>query len=184
MGDPVSLGIFSSWGVVNVPTFNYTLVIVFLFPLHVGVTPFRLYSFCSSLQVYTYNTVVSSWYRLQIPCLHHAGVSSMSAHIQFNLWSVYYVFIWWDLMPTSSWEKLHPVPTAMLIVSNWYLSGHIQRHTVSIGNRFPWIYINCFQSPWFHGTATLMDLSKGFYAIRIFKTHFLWESGNLQKWKF
>ena len=123
VGDPVSLGIFSTWGVVNVPTFNYTLIIVFLFPLLVGVTPFPLYSFCSCLQVYTYwfhNTVVSSSYRLQIPCLHHAGVSSMSAHIQFNLWSVYYVFIWWDLMSTSSWEKLHPVPTAMLIVSNWY----------------------------------------------------------------
>ena len=29
------------------------------------------------------------------------------------------------------------------------LSGHIQylRHTVSIGNRFPWLYINCIQSP-------------------------------------
>ena len=23
------------------------------------------------------------------------------------------------------------------------------RHTVSIGNRFPWLYINYFQSPWF-----------------------------------
>ena len=30
-------------------------------------------------------------------------------------------------------------------------SGHIQylRHTVSIGNRFPWLYINFFQSSWF-----------------------------------
>ena len=37
-GDAVSLGIFSSWGVANVLTFNYILVIVFLFPLNVGVS--------------------------------------------------------------------------------------------------------------------------------------------------
>ena len=37
----VSLGIFFSWGVANVTTvtFNYILVIVFLFPLNVGVSP-------------------------------------------------------------------------------------------------------------------------------------------------
>ena len=36
-------------------------------------------------------------------------------------------------------------------MSVWYLSGHIQYLicTVSIGNRFPWLYINCFQSHWF-----------------------------------
>ena len=46
-------------------------------------------------------------------------------------------------------HKEHPVPTAMLIVT--ILSGPIQylRYTVSIGNRFPWLYIS-FQSPWFH----------------------------------
>ena len=59
-----------------------------------------------------------------------------------NLWSVYYMFFydgtWCQLHP---WEKLHPVPTAMLIVT--IISGHIQylRHTVSIGNRFPWLCI-------------------------------------------
>ena len=39
-GDAVSLGIFSSWGVANVNTvtFNYILVIVFLFPLNAGVS--------------------------------------------------------------------------------------------------------------------------------------------------
>ena len=33
----------------------------------------------------------------------------------------------------------------------WYLSGHIWylRHIVSVSNRFPWLYSNCFQSPWF-----------------------------------
>ena len=36
--DAVSLGIFSSWGVVNVLNFNYILVIVFLFPLNAGVS--------------------------------------------------------------------------------------------------------------------------------------------------
>ena len=41
MGDALSLGIFSSWGVANVTTVtsNYVLVIVFLFPLKVGVSP-------------------------------------------------------------------------------------------------------------------------------------------------
>ena len=34
----ISLGIFSSWGVANVLTVNYILVIVFLFPLNVGVS--------------------------------------------------------------------------------------------------------------------------------------------------
>ena len=37
-GDAVSLGIFSRWVVANVLTFNYILVIVFLFPLNVGVS--------------------------------------------------------------------------------------------------------------------------------------------------
>ena len=57
----------------------------------------------------------------------------------FNLWSVFYVFIWWDLVPTSPYGKLHSVSPAMLMC----LSGHIQylRHRVSIGNRFPWHYI-------------------------------------------
>ena len=40
MGDAVNLGIFSSWGVANVTTvtFNYVLIIVFLFPLNVVVS--------------------------------------------------------------------------------------------------------------------------------------------------
>ena len=31
--------------------------------------------------------------------------------------SLLYVFIWWDLVPTLPRGKLHPVPTAMLIVT-------------------------------------------------------------------
>ena len=40
MGDAVNLGTFSSWGVASVTTvtFNYISVIVFLFPLNVGVS--------------------------------------------------------------------------------------------------------------------------------------------------
>ena len=38
-GDAVSLGIYSSWGVANIVTFNYIFVIVFLFPLNVDVSP-------------------------------------------------------------------------------------------------------------------------------------------------
>ena len=37
-GDAVSLGIFSSWGLADLLTFNYILVILFLFPLNVGVS--------------------------------------------------------------------------------------------------------------------------------------------------
>ena len=46
--------------------------------------------------------------------------------------------------------RKHPVPTTMLIVT--MISGPIQylRYTVSIGNRFLWLHINYFQSPWFH----------------------------------
>ena len=58
-GDAVSLGIFSSWGVVNVLTFNFILVIVFLFPLNVGVSP------CF------YCTVLAPVYRVYISCFHN-----------------------------------------------------------------------------------------------------------------
>ena len=37
--------------------------------------------------------------------------------------------------------NLHPVPTAMLIVAMISIRTHSARHTVSIGNRFPWLYI-------------------------------------------
>ena len=58
-----------------------------------------------------------------------------------------YVFLWWDLVPTSPWGKLNPVPTAVLIVTM------IPNRTHSVlGHRFPWLYIsyiNCFESPLF-----------------------------------
>ena len=63
-GDAVNLGIFSSWGVANVTTvtFSYILVIVFLFPLNVGVSPcFH----CTNL-VPVFITVVSFCYRLHM----------------------------------------------------------------------------------------------------------------------
>ena len=78
----VSLGILPSCGVANVTTvtFNYILVIMFLFPFNVGVSPcfdcsvsvpvYRMYTSCFR------NTVVSSCYRLHTLCLHHAGVTS------------------------------------------------------------------------------------------------------------
>ena len=61
----VSLCIFSSWGVANVTTvtFNYIFVIVFLFPLNVGVSPcfhctvlgpvYRIYTSCFCYRLYT-----------------------------------------------------------------------------------------------------------------------------------
>ena len=64
-GKAVSLDIFSSWGVANVTTvtFNYILVIVFLFPLNVGVSPcfhctvlvpvYRIYTSCFCNRLHT-----------------------------------------------------------------------------------------------------------------------------------
>ena len=75
-------GHFSSWGVANVTTvtFNYILVIVFLFSLNVGVSPcFHCTVLFPVYKVYTsclHNTVVSSCYRWHTSCLHHAGVTS------------------------------------------------------------------------------------------------------------
>ena len=77
----VSLGIFSCWDVANVTTvtFNYFLVIVFLFLLNVGVSPcFHCTLSVPVYRVYTsffHNTVVSSCYRLHTSCLHHEGVT-------------------------------------------------------------------------------------------------------------
>ena len=58
-GDAVSLGIFSSWGVVTVLPFNFILIIVFLFPLNVGVSP------CF------YCTVLAPVYRVYTSCFHN-----------------------------------------------------------------------------------------------------------------
>ena len=63
--------------------------------------------------------------------------------------SLMYVLTWWDLVPTSPWGNLHPVATAMLIVTMISIRKHSVLKTVSIGNRFWWLYINRFQSPWF-----------------------------------
>ena len=76
--DAVSLDTFPSWGVANVTTvtFNYILVIVFLFPLNVGVsTCFNCTVLVPVYRVYTsclHNTVVNSWYWLHTSCLHYA----------------------------------------------------------------------------------------------------------------
>ena len=123
-------------------TFNYILVIVFLFPLNVGVSPcfhctvlvpvYRMYtSYFHNTQLLVPVTdyilpvciiqvlLVSVWACGLIYSWNVSLVRSRweSAHIQFNLCSVYYVFQWWDLVSTSSWERLHPVQTAMLIVN-------------------------------------------------------------------
>ena len=80
--DAVSLDIIFSWGVGNVTTitFNCFLVIVFLFPLNVGVSPcFHCTVLASVYRVYTacfHNTFVSSCYRFHTSCLHHGGVTS------------------------------------------------------------------------------------------------------------
>ena len=64
--------IFSSWGVANITTvtFNYILIIVFLVPLNVGVSPcFHCAVLVSVYRVYTscfYNTVFGSCYSLNM----------------------------------------------------------------------------------------------------------------------
>ena len=68
-GVAVSLGIFPRWGVANVTTitFNYILVIVFLFTLNVGVSPcFDCIVLVPVYRMYTcfHSIVVSSCYRL------------------------------------------------------------------------------------------------------------------------
>ena len=81
--------VFSSWGAANVTTatFNYILVIVFLFPLNVGVSHcFHctvLVPVCKVYTLYFHNTVVSSCYRLHTFYLHHAGVTCFSLSIWF-----------------------------------------------------------------------------------------------------
>ena len=64
-GDAVSLVIFSSWGVAYVitVTFNDILVIVFLFPLNVGVSP------------YFHCTVLVPFHRVYTSCFHNTVVS-------------------------------------------------------------------------------------------------------------
>ena len=51
----------------------------------------------------------------------------------------------------TMWEVAPSANSCAVLTQSLYLSGHIQylRHTVPIRNRFPWLYINCFQSPWF-----------------------------------
>ena len=87
-------GYFSNWSVVNLSTvtFNYVLVIVFLFPLNVGVSPYCPCFRCTVLvpvySVYTscfQNAVVSFCYRLHTSCLHHAGVTSC---FRLNMWFI------------------------------------------------------------------------------------------------
>ena len=88
-GDAVSVVTFSSWGVANVSTvtFNYILVIVFLFPLNVCVSPcFHLSVLVLVYRMYTscfHNTVVSSCHRLHTFCLDHAGVTLC---FSLNMW--------------------------------------------------------------------------------------------------
>ena len=90
-GHATSLGIFPSWGGANVitVTFNCILVIVFLFPLNIGVSrSFHCTVLIHVYKVYTScvrNTVVSSAYRLHTSCLHYAGVTSFfSLNMQFQ----------------------------------------------------------------------------------------------------
>ena len=116
---------------------------MFLFPLNVGVSPcFHCTVLVSIYRVYTsyfHNTVASSCYRL------HTYVCMMQVLLLVSVWacgfillvkcvisqklmrectytvelvvSLLYVFIWWDVVSTSLWGKLYPVPTGMLIVT-------------------------------------------------------------------
>ena len=147
------------------------MVIVFLFPLSLSpcfhctvlVPVHRVYTSCF------HNAVGSSSYRLHTSCLHHTGATSCfslnmwlqliswnvslvrssweSAHIEFNLWSVYYDMLFMMELTTSPWGMLYPVSTAMLIATMISIRKHSVQDTVSVCNRFPWLSINYFQSP-------------------------------------
>ena len=109
-----------------------------------------------------HNTVVSSCYSLNTSCLHHAGVTYC---FSLNIWCFF--FKCWD-------ERLHPYSlTYGQSILCFYIMGlganfttrevassanscanchyDIYEDTCSTftGNRFPWLYINCFQSHWF-----------------------------------
>ena len=106
-GDTVSLGIFSSWVVANVitVTFNYIFVIVFLFPLNVGVGPcfhctvlvpvYRVYTSCFHI------THVSSCYRL------HTLLSSRRCYFSFQ--SEHVVLIYREMCQELMRECTHTI---------------------------------------------------------------------------
>ena len=101
--------------------------------------------------------IVSVWicgFNLFLKCVISQELIRECTYTVKVMFSVLYVFIWWDLVPTAPWEKLYPVPTAMLIVTMISIRAHSVLKTVSIGNRFPWHNINCFQSPWFQCIIT------------------------------
>ena len=97
--------------------------------------------------IYSWNvSLVRSWWE--------------SAHIQFNLWSVYYDMFLYD----GTLCQLHLEGRCMLYTNCHY--GHIQyvRHTVSVG-KLSGLYINCFQFPWFRCIRIwyfpVMDVKRG-----------------------
>ena len=119
--------VFFLAGAAYVLTFNYILIIVFIFPLHEGFSPCFHCTVFSKIQLLVPITghippvcimqmllLVSVWtcgFKLFLKCVIVRSWWE-STHIQFNLWSVCYdCFIWLDLVSTSPWEKVHPTPT-------------------------------------------------------------------------
>ena len=160
--DAVSLGIFSSWAVANVTTetSNYILVIVFLFPLNVGVSPCFHCTVLVPVSIMLLSVPVTGYILLLAWCRcyvlfqseHVALIYSWnmslvrswweSAHIRFNLWSVHCMF--YDLVLTSPWGKLHQVPTAMLIAIMISIRTHsvLQTHSFYSFHGFILIFLS------------------------------------------
>ena len=122
VGDSVSLGIFPSWGVANVTivTFNYILVIVFLFPLNVGVSPcFHCTVLVPVYRVYTscfLNTVVSSCYRL------HNSVCTMQVLLVSVLTCGFNLFL--KCVISQEFMRVHTCGQSMLILTMISIRTH------------------------------------------------------------
>ena len=151
------------------------MVRVLLFPLNVGFSPcFHCTVLVSVYKAYTscfHNTVFSSSYVLHTSYLHHAGLLINSVWTSgFNLFlkcaitpelmreytHIYDQFIMF--LYDRTWCQLHlrDVACSANSYANCYFDIYQDtylRHTVSIGNGFSWLYINCFQFPWFQCTS-------------------------------
>ena len=119
--------VFFLAGAAYVLTFNYILIIVFIFPLHAGFSPCFHCTIFSKIQLLVPITghippvcimqmllLVSVWtcgFKLFLKCVIVRSWWEFT-HIQFSSWSVCYdCFIWLDLVSASPWEKVHPAPT-------------------------------------------------------------------------
>ena len=119
-GHSVSPGILSSQGVANVTTvtFNYILVIVFLFPLNVGVRPcFHCTVLVTVYKVHTScfnDTVVSSCYRFHTFFCMMQVLQFLKVSLELSLQTTYYMLVT-QIVPVK--QNLHMLQIFFRITS-------------------------------------------------------------------